>query len=93
VGENQQPSHQGHGYVELQIRGRTKKKATGEGFESKLGWAKKAWLSAGSGWASLLLFPFFWTASLLFFILLNSFGDKEGRQRSLEKIQKRLQIF
>jgi hypothetical protein len=59
VGENQQPSHQGHGYVELQIRGRTKKKATGEGFESKLGWAKKAWLSAGSGWASLLLFPFF----------------------------------
>jgi hypothetical protein len=95
VGENQQPSHQGHGYVELQIRGRTKKKATGEGFESKLGWAKKTWLSAGSGWASLLLSLFFLKVLLffsslaklllLFFVLLDAFGTKKGTERGIRK--------
>jgi hypothetical protein len=72
--KNQQPSHQGHGYVELRIRGRRKKKSTGEGFGSKLGWAKKAWLSAGSGWASFLLIPFFY---LFFFFLQNYFREKQ----------------
>jgi hypothetical protein len=69
--------------------GCTKKKATGEGFGSKLGWAKKAWLSAGSAWASFLLLLLFFRVLLLFFFLQNYFRKKQ--ERALERVQNMFQ--
>jgi hypothetical protein len=62
---------------EKKDRIKEERRAAGMGLEWPMGQIR---------WRTGLLF-------LLFFILLNSFGDKEGRQRSLERIQKRLQIF
>jgi hypothetical protein len=54
-GDDQRPSHHGYGYVELRIKCRTKKKATG-GYRSAF-WA--SWAASGGKqterrWASLL---------------------------------------
>jgi hypothetical protein len=60
-----------------------------QGFGSKLGRAKKAWLSVESAWASFLLLLLFFQVLLLFFFLQNYFRKKQ--ERALERVQNMFQ--